>query len=180
MPIKPPCVITISGTITAAERLRSEHVISVAGEIVLRDEVNRNPNLPTGDVELSVASMEVLAESPTPPFPVDEDTPVEDSGAVWSPDGTRLAIARRYLDGRYTPGKQIYLLDPDTGEIEPLVVDPEYNHGALRWDASGRRIVFQRFSLSTAGARPEIWTVDVETGALELIAENAYLPAWVP
>ena len=110
----------------------------------------------------------------------DEDTPVEDSGAVWSPDGTWLAFARRYLDGRYTPGKQIYLLDPDTGEIEPLVVDPAYNHGALRWDASGRRIVFQRFSLSTAGARPEIWTVDVETGALELIAENAYLPAWVP
>ena len=61
----------------AAERLRSEHVISVAGEIVLRDEVNRNPNLPTGDVELSVVSMEVLAESPTPPFPVDEDTPVD-------------------------------------------------------------------------------------------------------
>ncbi len=62
----------------AAERLRSEHVISVAGEIVLRDEVNRNPNLPTGDVELSVVSMEVLAESLTPPFPVDEDTPVDE------------------------------------------------------------------------------------------------------
>ena len=70
---------------------------------------------------------------------------------------------------------------PDHGiGLEPLVVDPAYNHGALRWDASGRRIVFQRFSLSTAGARPEIWTVDVDTGALELIAENAYLPAWVP
>ena len=68
----------ISEAFAAAERLRSEHVISVAGEIVLRDEVNRNPNLPTGDVELSVVSMEVLAESPTPPFPVDEDTPVDE------------------------------------------------------------------------------------------------------
>ncbi len=109
-----------------------------------------------------------------------DDTPVEDSGAVWSPDGTRLAVARRYLDGRYTNGKQIYLLDPDTGEAEPLVVDPAYNHSAIRWDASGRRIVFQRFSLGGAGARPEIWTVDVETGALEQVADNAFLPAWVP
>jgi len=63
----------------AAERLRSEHVISVEGEIVLRDGANANPNLPTGEVELSVTSMEVLAEAETPPFPVDEDTPVDET-----------------------------------------------------------------------------------------------------
>ena len=50
----------------------------------------------------------------------------------------------------------------------------------MRWDASGRRIVFQRFSLGGPGARPEIWTVDVKTGAMEQVADNAFLPAWVP
>jgi dipeptidyl aminopeptidase/acylaminoacyl peptidase len=110
----------------------------------------------------------------------DGETPVEDSGGAWSPDGTRLAIARRYLDGRFTNGKQIYLLEPDMGEAEPLVLDREYNHSVMRWDASGRQIVFQRFSLSAPGARPEIWTVDVETGALAQVADNAFLPAWVP
>ena len=110
----------------------------------------------------------------------DEDAPVEDSSAAWSPDGTRLVIARRYLDGRFTAGKQIYLLDPDTGQAEPLVVDPAYNHSAMHWDASGRRIVFQRFLLDAPEAQPEIWTVDVETREIAQIAENAYLPAWVP
>jgi aspartyl-tRNA synthetase len=63
----------------AAERLRSEHVISVAGEVVRRDPGNVNPNLPTGEVEIRVAAMDVLAESDTPPFPIDEDTPVDET-----------------------------------------------------------------------------------------------------
>jgi aspartyl-tRNA synthetase len=63
----------------AAERLRSEHVISVAGEVVRREPGNVNPNLPTGEVEIRVAAMDVLAESDTPPFPIDEDTPVDET-----------------------------------------------------------------------------------------------------
>ena len=37
-----------------AERLRSEHVISVSGELVRREQGAVNPNLPTGEVELVV------------------------------------------------------------------------------------------------------------------------------
>jgi aspartyl-tRNA synthetase len=61
-----------------AERLRSEHVISAAGDVVRREEGNVNPNLPTGEIEVDVASVEPLAESETPPFPVDEDGPVDE------------------------------------------------------------------------------------------------------
>jgi aspartyl-tRNA synthetase len=61
-----------------AQRLRSEHVLSATGEVVRREEGNVNPNLPTGEIEISVAGAELLAESPTPPFPVDEDTPVDE------------------------------------------------------------------------------------------------------
>src|SRR4051795_8405933 len=61
-----------------AQRLRSEHVISVSGEVVRREEGNVNPRLPTGEVEVDVRSVELLAESETPPFPVDEDTPVDE------------------------------------------------------------------------------------------------------
>jgi aspartyl-tRNA synthetase len=63
----------------AAERLRSEHVVSVAGEVVRREPGNVNPNLPTGEVEIRVAAMDVLAESDTPPFPIDEDTPLDET-----------------------------------------------------------------------------------------------------
>jgi len=62
----------------AAERLRSEHVISAAGTLLKRAEGNENPSLPTGEVELSVATVELLAASATPPFPVDDETPVDE------------------------------------------------------------------------------------------------------
>jgi aspartyl-tRNA synthetase len=61
-----------------AESLRSEHVISVSGEIVAREPGNVNPNLETGEVELSVATLERLSEAVTPPFAVDEDGDVSE------------------------------------------------------------------------------------------------------
>jgi aspartyl-tRNA synthetase len=73
-----------------AERLRSEHVVSAAGELVRREEGNVNPRLPTGEVELSVSDAEVLAEAETPPFPVDEDGPVDET----------LRLRHRMLDLR--------------------------------------------------------------------------------
>jgi aspartyl-tRNA synthetase len=62
----------------AAQRLRSEHVISAVGEVVRREEGNVNPRLATGEIEIAVAELERLAEADTPPFPVDEDTPVDE------------------------------------------------------------------------------------------------------
>ncbi len=61
-----------------AEDLRPEHVVAAQGELVLRSPENVNPNLATGEVELHVRSLERLATSETPPFPIDEDTPVDE------------------------------------------------------------------------------------------------------
>jgi aspartyl-tRNA synthetase len=73
-----------------AERLRGEYVISALGHLVRRDESAINPNLPTGEVELVVDSVELLAEAETPPFQIDEDEPVSDE----------LRLRYRYLDLR--------------------------------------------------------------------------------
>jgi aspartyl-tRNA synthetase len=69
---------TSGDAFAAAERLRSEHVVSATGEVVRREVGNVNPNLPTGEIELSVTDLDVLAESETPPFPIDEETPVDE------------------------------------------------------------------------------------------------------
>jgi aspartyl-tRNA synthetase len=62
----------------AAERLRGEYVISVAGEVVRRDPQTVNPKLATGEIELRASSMQLLAESVTPPFPLDGDVELDE------------------------------------------------------------------------------------------------------
>ncbi|MGA2471056.1 MAG: aspartate--tRNA ligase [Solirubrobacteraceae bacterium] len=61
-----------------AHDLRSEAVISVLGTIVARSEETINPGMATGEIELEVAELEVLATSPTPPFPIDEEVAVDE------------------------------------------------------------------------------------------------------
>jgi aspartyl-tRNA synthetase len=63
----------------AAHDLRSEAVISVSGEIVIREAKDVNPALATGEIELAVAELTVLATSLTPPFPIDEDVALDET-----------------------------------------------------------------------------------------------------
>jgi aspartyl-tRNA synthetase len=74
----------------AAGRLRPEDVITATGELVEREEGTVNPNLPTGEVELAVSEVELLADADTPPFQIDDDEPV----------GEELRLRYRYLDLR--------------------------------------------------------------------------------
>jgi aspartyl-tRNA synthetase len=76
-----------------AHRLRSEDVISARGRVVNREPDTVNPTLPTGEIELSVESFELLADAETPPFPIDEIQPV----------GEELRLRYRYLDLRREP-----------------------------------------------------------------------------
>ncbi|MGI9100738.1 MAG: aspartate--tRNA ligase, partial [Solirubrobacteraceae bacterium] len=62
----------------AAEKLRSEYVISVAGAVVLREQGNVNPDLATGEIEIQAQEMSVLAESATPPFAIDTDDDLDE------------------------------------------------------------------------------------------------------
>lgn len=105
---------------------------------------------------------------------------LDDGGIVWSPDGSAAILMRRYLDARYTPGRQLYRLDVATGVVSPLVLDAAYTHAAAAWDPTGQHVVYQRFDLQTSGAQPEVWIVDVGSGATQRVAEDALLPAWVP
>ncbi|MGH2837831.1 MAG: aspartate--tRNA ligase, partial [Thermoleophilaceae bacterium] len=74
-----------------AEALRSEDVISVAGEVVPREEGAVNPDLPTGEVELVAREIEQLADAETPPFEIEE-------GGKEANEELRLKY--RYLDLR--------------------------------------------------------------------------------
>jgi aspartyl-tRNA synthetase len=73
-----------------AQKLRPEHVISAAGEIVRREAGKENPRIATGEIELSVSDVERLAEADTPPFAIDEDGQLDET----------LRLRNRMLDLR--------------------------------------------------------------------------------
>jgi aspartyl-tRNA synthetase len=79
-----------------AHRLRSEDVLSAAGSVVRREPENVNPNIPTGEVEVTVAEVDILADAETPPFPLDEDTAVDET----------LRLKHRPLDLRRAPMRE--------------------------------------------------------------------------
>jgi aspartyl-tRNA synthetase len=63
----------------AAHGLRSEDVVTAAGTVTARAAQNVNPNLPTGEIEIAVSAVEILADSDTPPFPLDEEVAVDET-----------------------------------------------------------------------------------------------------
>lgn len=71
-----------------ANRMGREWVIQVQGVVAERS--NKNPNIPTGDVELIVDELNIINESKTPPFTIEDDTD----------GGDDLRMEYRYLDLR--------------------------------------------------------------------------------
>ena len=73
-----------------AERCRSEFVLSVEGIIRRRPDGTTNEQLPTGEVELLVSSLEILSESDPLPFQLDD----------FSSAGEEVRLKYRFLDLR--------------------------------------------------------------------------------
>ncbi len=73
-----------------AERLGTESVVRVRGEVRPRPPGTENDHLPTGSVEVAARSIEVLASADTPPFPVEDRVQADEV----------LRLRYRYLDLR--------------------------------------------------------------------------------
>jgi aspartyl-tRNA synthetase len=76
-----------------AKDVRGEYVIAVTGEVVLREEGQRNPKIATGDVEVSAREILILNDARTPPFQIEPTS----SDALASED---VRLKYRYLDLR--------------------------------------------------------------------------------
>src|SRR5215471_8769429 len=71
-----------------ADQIRSEYVVAVEGRVVKRQK--RNPEQPTGQVELIATKLHILNNAKTPPFPIEDE--------INAAEETRLRY--RYLDLR--------------------------------------------------------------------------------
>ena len=71
-----------------ANPLGREYVLQVKGKV--NERTNKNPNIPTGDIEIIVSSFSILNKAATPPFTIQDDTD----------GGDELRMKYRFLDLR--------------------------------------------------------------------------------
>ncbi len=114
-----------------ASKLGREFVIQATGTVIERE--SKNPNIPTGEIEILVEAIEILNESKVPPFTIEDKTD----------GGEELRMQYRYLDIRRNPVKEKlifrhkiaqevrkYLSDKDFLEVETPVLIKSTPEGA--------------------------------------------------
>lgn len=74
-----------------AKELGREYVIKVTGSVIERS--SKNLKIPTGEIEIKVSNLEILNESLTPPFTIEDETD----------GGDDIRMKYRYLDLRRNP-----------------------------------------------------------------------------
>ncbi|MEN8815252.1 MAG: aspartate--tRNA ligase [Nonlabens sp.] len=85
---------TEKALIEKAQKLGREFVIQVKGTVIERE--SKNENIPTGEIEILVKELEILSESKTPPFTIEDKTD----------GGEELRMKYRYLDIRRNPVRE--------------------------------------------------------------------------
>lgn len=73
-----------------ADRLRSEFVVEISGKVCAREENQVNPNLATGRIEIQAGQVDIINESKTPPFVIQDATDTSEE----------IRLKYRYLDMR--------------------------------------------------------------------------------
>ena len=77
-----------------ARNLGREYVIQITGTVIER--ASKNPNIPTGEIEILVSELTVLNDAKLPPFTIEDQTD----------GGEELRMKYRYLDIRRNPVKE--------------------------------------------------------------------------
>lgn len=115
-----------------ATELRAEWCVAIVGEVVSRG-ANKNPDMPTGAVEILPQKLEVFSKAETTPFVIREETDAHED----------LRLRHRYLDLRRAPLQKAlltrskvnaltrnYLVDNGFAEFETPVLNRSTPEGA--------------------------------------------------
>ena len=109
-----------------AEKLGAEYVVAVKG--IVRERESKNPNMPTGDIEIEATELRVLSKSETPPIYIkDNDNVSEDLRLKYRFLDLRKPSMQRNLMLRSNVARIVrnYLTDNNFTEIEtPFLIKP--------------------------------------------------------
>jgi len=85
---------TDAAVLAIARTLGREFVIQAEGTVIER--YSKNPDMPTGDIEINVTRLTILNEAKLPPFAIEDETTT----------GDEIRMKYRYLDLRRTPVRE--------------------------------------------------------------------------
>ncbi|MGB3714355.1 MAG: Ig-like domain-containing protein [Candidatus Promineifilaceae bacterium] len=93
----------------------------------------------------------------------------------WHPDGGLIATG-----GASNGLQQIWMLPLDGGEPVELTDAPSFRHTSPSWSPDGRRLAFMRSGIEASDGSAGVWIVDLDGGEPVLVAEDAFIPGWLP
>jgi aspartyl-tRNA synthetase len=96
-----------------ARKCGREFVLKITGKVIERS--SKNANIPTGEIEIEVTEFEILNESQTPPFTIEDSTD----------GGDDLRMKYRYLDIRRKPVRDNLLLRHKMSQQTRIFLDAQ-------------------------------------------------------
>jgi Tol biopolymer transport system component len=135
----------------------------VTSSQLIRFELSENERRPVNTIDISQAR------------------DVEDSHPLFSPDGSRIIFSRRYLDlVRWTPGRQIWIMEADGSQGLALTREPAFNHYDFAWKPDGSQIAYVRSDPTQLLQPPELWLINADGSEPIQLVIGGYFPVWIP
>jgi nickel/cobalt transporter (NicO) family protein len=100
----------------------------------------------------------------------------ETNGGVWSPDGSLIAIVHR--QGELMDGTNIFLYDPETGDVKSVTTGKGYFHKDLSWSPDGRYLLCEQAPLGDITEGGGLWIVAVKSGEMIPVSSSGRYPEW--
>lgn len=93
----------------------------------------------------------------------------------WSTQGW-LAVSIQLLEGGSS--RSIWIMLPDGSQARQISPQEDKHYGAYRWSPDGKFLAFQQITLSGAESMPEVAVWNMQSGEVQVIAQDASRPQW--
>jgi len=106
---------------------------------------------------------------------------LEDLNPSFSTRGLAFAFSRKSLSPQdWTLGRQLWVMDLESGESAPLTDEIDYQHTSFAWHPDGQKLAYVRYNQAALSEAPEIWVIDTDSKEALRMIINGFAPGWIP